>query len=84
MGAQRIAFTADNLKSAADELGLDTETFNQCLDSGKHTQHVQEQTAIAGQLGVSSTPAFLINAQAILGAQPFENFQLVIDQLLEQ
>ncbi len=65
------------------ELGLDADEFNQCLDTGKYSEQVNQQTAVARQLGVQSTPAFLINTQAILGAQPFENFKMVIDQFLQ-
>jgi protein-disulfide isomerase len=30
-------------------------------------------------MGVNSTPAFVVNGQAIMGAQPFEVFQQTID-----
>ena len=46
---------------------------------GKYTQAVQEQTGIANQLGVNSTPAFIVNGYPVLGAQPFEAFQKIID-----
>lgn len=81
---QGVSLTAENLKIFAVELGLNQENFDQCLDSGKHREWVQQQTEIARQIGVQSTPAFLINAQAVLGAQPFENFQQVIEGLLAQ
>lgn len=81
-GENQGTFNKDKLKELAAELGLDTETFNECLDSGKHTMAVQEATQIAQSIGVRSTPAFLINGTPMLGAQPFEAFQQVIDQLL--
>jgi protein-disulfide isomerase len=81
-GENQGAFNKDNLKGFAADLGLDTETFNECLDSGKHTQEVQTATQFAQSIGVSSTPAFLINGTPMLGAQPFESFQQVIDQAL--
>jgi protein-disulfide isomerase len=77
-------YSKDNLKAFADELGLDTDTFNQCLDSGKYTSLVQSQTEIARQMGVQSTPSFIINGKALIGAQPFEAFQQVIDSLLNE
>lgn len=63
---------------------MDTETFNQCLDSGKYTDLVQQQNAFARQIGVQSTPAFLINGLAVIGAQPYENFEQAIEQQLDQ
>jgi protein-disulfide isomerase len=63
-------------------MGLDTQAFNQCLDSGKYTQLVQDQTSIGRQLGVQSTPTFAVNGQALVGAQSFATFQQTIDALL--
>jgi protein-disulfide isomerase len=74
-GENQGAFSKDNLKSFAVELGLDSEAFNQCMDTGKYTQLVQTQTATGRQIGVQSTPTFAINGQPVIGAQPFENFQ---------
>jgi protein-disulfide isomerase len=63
-------------------LGLDSEAFNQCMDTGKYTQLVQTQTATGRQIGVQSTPTFAVNGQPVIGAQPFENFQKIFDELL--
>ena len=80
----RNDFNHENLKRFADELGLDTEAFNECLDSGRHTQIVQQETAAAQQIGIRSTPSFLVNGQPVIGAQPFEVFERVIEQNLNQ
>ncbi len=66
----------------AEELGLDAVTFNECLDSGKYAQVVQSETTAGQQLGVQSTPTFLVNGQPVVGAQPFEVFEQVIENLL--
>ena len=78
-GENQGAFTKENLKTFAADLKLDTAQFNECLDSGKYTQAVQEQTSAAQQLGVRSTPAFVINGVPLIGAQPFDAFQQVIE-----
>ena len=83
-GENRGAFSKENLKRFADELGLDTEAFNECLDSGRHTQIVQSETASGQQIGIQSTPSFLVNGQPVIGAQPFEAFEQVIEQELNQ
>jgi protein-disulfide isomerase len=82
-GENQGAFSKDNLKKFAEDLGFDTQTFNECLDSGKYTSLIQEDTSTSGALGVKSTPTFLVNGQAIVGAQPFEAFQQIIDPLLK-
>jgi protein-disulfide isomerase len=63
---------------------LDTKTFNECLDSGKYTQLITDQTNFARQLGVQSTPSFLVNGQGVVGAQSFDYFKQLIDGLLNQ
>lgn len=82
-GENQGAFNKDNLKKFAEGLGLDTSAFNECLDSGKYTQLIQDESSMASSIGVRSTPTFLINGQAVVGAQPFEIFQQTIDPLLK-
>jgi protein-disulfide isomerase len=72
----------ESLKQLAADLDLDTETFNECLDSGKYTDLVAGTTQGARSIGVQSTPAFVINGKAIVGAQPFEVFEQVIEEEL--
>jgi protein-disulfide isomerase len=81
-GENQGVFSKDNLKGFAADMGLDTAAFNTCLDSGKYTQLVQDQTKIAQQIGVSSTPTFVLNGQGIQGAQSFDAFKQAIDALL--
>jgi len=78
-GENRGAFDKDNLKQFAAELGLDTQVFNECMDSGKYASLVQTETAMAQSLGVRGTPAFLVNGQPLVGAQPFEVFEQIIE-----
>ncbi len=81
-GENRGAFSQDNLKKFAGQLGLDEGSFSQCLDSGKYTDIVKQEIQMAQQLGVQSTPTFVINGTPVVGAQPFEAFQQVIDAAL--
>lgn len=82
-GENQGAFTKENLKKLADQLGLDTETFNSCFDSGKHSELIQADIAMAQQIGVQSTPSFLVNGRPIVGAQPFDEFQKVIESSMK-
>ncbi len=78
-GENQGAFSKDNLKRFASDLGLDSQAFNQCLDSGKFTQIVQTETQNAQALGVRSTPSFIVDGQPVVGAQSFETFQQMIE-----
>ncbi len=81
-GENQGAFSKDNLKAFAADLELDTNAFNACLDSGKYTQLVADQTSIGHQLGVQSTPTFAVNGQGVVGAQSFDTFKQTIDSML--
>jgi len=66
----------------ATDLGLDMDTFNECLDSGRQNDEINSDYEYAANLGVRSTPTFFVNGIPLVGAQPFEVFQQVIDQEL--
>lgn len=78
-GENRGAFSKENLKQIAAELGLEQEAFDECLDSGKYASVVQAETQQARSLGVQSTPSFLINGRPLIGAQSFEVFESYIE-----
>ena len=78
-GENQGAFSKDNLKKFATDLKLDTAKFNACVDSGKYSSVVENDTAFVQSLGVTSTPAFLVNGQPLVGAQPFEAFQKIVE-----
>jgi protein-disulfide isomerase len=80
--ANQQAMDVDALKQHAAALGLNTATFNECLDSGKFGDVVAQDLRYAQKLGVQSTPSFFINGRALVGAQPFEAFQAIIDEEL--
>jgi protein-disulfide isomerase len=81
--ANQSALAADNLKSYAKDLGLDTAKFDQCLDGDKAVKlAIDKDIADGGKVGVNGTPAFFINGRMLSGAQPFEKFKEVIDEEL--
>lgn len=85
----------DNLKSYAEDIGLDTATFNECLDNKEHEKTVRKDMASGAKLGVRGTPGFFIGltdqsdpdkvelSVFIKGAQGIDNFRASIDDLLE-
>ena len=72
------------LKGYAVKLGLDAAAFGQCLDSGRHAGLVDRDMEAGASYGVSGTPAFFVNGRPLVGAQPFEAFQRVIDDELQR
>lgn len=63
----------------AGDLKLDMAAFQQCIEERRYKEEVEADLEWATQLGVSSTPTFFINGIPLVGAQPFEVFQQVIE-----
>jgi len=72
------------LKQYAGELGLQTNLFGQCLDSGKYKSVVEGGIEAARKAGINSTPTFVIDNVPSSGALSLENFQELIDAALEK
>ena len=73
------SYSRSNLKRYADILGLDTSAFDDCLDSGRYTEEIQNLRAEGQAKGMTSTPTLFINGQKMVGRQPFESYQEVIE-----
>ncbi|HLE52329.1 MAG TPA: thioredoxin domain-containing protein [Anaerolineales bacterium] len=77
-----LGLSKDAYLQYASQLGLDVKTFKECVESERYKEEVQADFDYAANLGVRSTPTFFINGIAVVGAQPFEVFQQVIDKEL--
>lgn len=76
----------DQLPEIAVEIGLDQVKFEECLDSGKYAQKVQDQVEQAIAAGGQGTPHNVIVAGdqmiPVSGAVPLDQLKTVIDSLL--
>ena len=77
------ALEVDDLKKYARDLGLDSQKFDNCLDSGKYKDEVQADLKEGEEAGVTGTPTFLIEEKEIVGAQPFSEFQKIVEEKLK-
>ena len=66
----------------AAEIGLDVEKFKKDLKSPAVQKRIKVDTAQATKLGVTGTPAFFVNGRFLSGAQPFDSFKRLIDEML--
>jgi protein-disulfide isomerase len=73
------AFSKENLKRFAAELGLDSRQFAQCLDTGKYTEKVQQETAQGWQAGVRGTPTLFVNGRLIEGMADYAVLRTAIE-----
>lgn len=74
----------ETFKEYAEEIGLNTEKFNECIDSGKMAEEVAEDLQEGQAAGIRGTPGFIVNGQLISGAQPFSAFKQVIETELSE
>ena len=77
-----LAFTQSKLEQYARELGLNAVNFKRCLTTEKYRKKVEGETAVAASLGGRGTPTFFVNGRLMVGAQPFDVFQAVIEEEL--
>ena len=73
-----------DLKQRAVDLKLDTDAFNQCLDSGRQSAAVQADIQEGARAGVTGTPAMFINGRLLSGNQPYADIKEVIDDELQR
>lgn len=88
MYKNQSSVTPENVKEksleALGDTKIDRAKFDDCYDNKKTLDRVKADMAEGQQVGVSGTPAFLINGRKISGAQPFQNFKAVIDDELQR
>ena len=84
------SFTDRRLKAIAESVGLDMNAFNECYDSGKYEDQVQQDFTDAQDAGITGTPFFVMTykvngetqTETINGAQPINEFQQKIEAAL--
>ncbi len=80
---QQAGLSAERLRSLAGEAGLDGDAFEEAMASEAHAETVEASLAEGQELGLTGTPAFTINGEVLIGAQPLEVFVEAIDAALE-
>jgi len=75
----KVAVFPKNLKKLAEDLGLDMDQFNQCLDSKEHLNEIQKIDKLAAARGVNGTPTIFINGQIYNGPRSPDAFRAAIE-----
>lgn len=70
----------------AKDVGLNVDTFNQCLSSGKYTKKISDSYSEAIAAGGQGTPFILVmvgtESVVLNGAQPYDSMRAAIDTVL--
>ncbi len=77
------------LPKIAQYVGLNTNKFNTCLNSGKYAQHVEQDAQNAQATGGNGTPWSIVVAKngkkyPLNGAQPYASVKALIEQALQE
>ena len=88
-GENQGAFSRDRIEAMAQMLGLDMDTFRECLDEHKYQKQAMQDLKDSQAAGVQGTPSFIIIApdgsqQFIEGAVPYERFREAIEEALKK
>ena len=75
------------LPNFAEQIGLNKAKFEECLNSGKFTEKVNQMAEDAVNAGAQGTPHNIIvfgdQKTPVAGAYPIEQFKSIIDPLLK-
>lgn len=66
----------------AQELGLNTQAFSDCISSHKFKDKIQKDSQFGASMNVTGTPTFFLNGIRVVGAQPLSYFKDLIDKEL--
>jgi protein-disulfide isomerase len=66
MGARDLSF--DSIMRLAGQVGLDTERLARDMQAPAIDQQLQENFALAQELGIEGTPAFVVGEEVVPGA----------------
>jgi predicted DsbA family dithiol-disulfide isomerase len=77
-------YSKPRLKAYARDVGLDTQAFSACLDSGAKLAEIQADKAEGESQGVEATPTWFIDGQVVRGGLPESELRQILDGLLSQ
>lgn len=76
------ALARTDLENYGKQLGLNAKKLSAALDGNVFKAQIDEDQALARNLGASGTPSFFINGRSLRGAQPQPAFEKLIDEEL--
>ena len=74
--------TTGDLLAWGQQIGLDSASFAECVNSGRYAQDAQMSAFEGQRAGVSSTPTFYINGRVIKGNASLDEFERAIEAAL--
>ena len=82
--ANHQSLAPDDLKRHAATMKLDLGQFAACLERGRHRAEVTADLEEGTRQGIQATPTVFINGRAVIGAQPFDVYEKLIQEELSR
>jgi protein-disulfide isomerase len=83
LAANREGLSADAIGEHAQALGIAGERFAACLAAPETAARVDEDIALAEQVGARGTPVLYINGRKMAGSRPLAELSALVDAELE-
>jgi predicted DsbA family dithiol-disulfide isomerase len=80
--ANTRALADEDLRKYAAAVGLDAATFDECVRTRKHAATVEEDAQEAKRIGITGTPAFVVNGIVMFGFQTADALDAMIQEEL--
>ena len=76
-------FGPDQILDYGEQLNLDADEFEQCVDSDETRRRVDRDLGDGQGLGIRGTPTFFINGEQYSGMMPYEQLEEIVLQAAE-
>jgi protein-disulfide isomerase len=77
-------YVQSNIDQMAEEIGLDMETYNACMESNRYIDQIIQSTENAAlEMGITGTPTFVVNGEiGMVGNEGYQTLAAVVEQAL--
>jgi len=90
--ASNKKLVAKSFTEHAAQLGLNAQSFSECITSDRHMKEIDKDISDAGKATLTGTPSFIIGkttkdkitGDIVRGAQSFSNMKIVLDKVLKK
>jgi len=69
-----------DLESVGEKMGLSVDKVKSAIKDHKYKKDIDVDQDVADDFQASGTPHFFVNGRRLVGAQPFDKFQKIIDE----
>ncbi len=77
-------FETPQLKERAREVGLESASFDKCLDTSEKSAEVKAHSDEAMKLGLQGTPSFFLNGRFFSGILTYEQLRQILEEELQR